>query len=151
LPIHTQAPQSLWQLAGTSLVPVRAMSSGGLTRGDTAGSQASSPARQLLHRFWFCTFLDVPWKVKVSICPSSAVHAHKIDKEMKPTVAGKVLIRPFYLPENLEGSCRHLIVCMGGRNHCFEFLPGHQGEDGLNRQKETQFSRSMSEDTIEGP
>lgn len=38
-----------------------------------------------LHRFWLCTFLDVPQKVKASICPSPAVHAHKIDKRMKPS------------------------------------------------------------------
>lgn len=40
---------------------------------------------------------------------------------------------------------------MGGRNHCSEFLPGGQDGNGLNRHKETQFSRSMSGDIIEGP
>lgn len=38
-----------------------------------------------LHRFWLCTFLDVLQKVKASIRPSPAVHAHEIDKEMKPS------------------------------------------------------------------
>lgn len=38
-----------------------------------------------LHRFWLCIFLDVPQKVKASIRPSPAVHAHKIDKKTKPS------------------------------------------------------------------
>lgn len=39
---------------------------------------------------------------------------------------------------------------MGGRNHCFGFLPGGQVGDRLNRLKTTQFSRSRSEDIVEG-
>ena len=38
----------------------------------------------------------------------------------------------------------------GGRNHCFEFLPGVQNGDGLNRHRETQFSWSMSKLILEG-
>jgi len=38
-----------------------------------------------LHRFWLCNFLDVQWQVGASVRPSPAVHAHKIDKEVKPS------------------------------------------------------------------
>lgn len=48
LQIHPLVPQHLHHLDGTPLVPVISNSSGGLSRRDTAGSQASSAACQLI-------------------------------------------------------------------------------------------------------